>query len=291
MNDDILEVTTAYADIAELGQGYIDRVDGERILLAFSHAVQSGAAVRFIIYLVDGTPAFAGAGRCVQVSDQGTDVAPTERYETLLDSLTFDERSAPVYEYIVAVRQVQYPDAAFAKPEPEAVTAENPYVSEDTARYSEAVTVLSEDPAHAERLSRESLASVSDVEPLPESLRAPEPAASGSGSALTPLPAALLTPSSIPASATPEAAEVAQQPLPRSSRPPPLPSVQPEPLPTGILTRPACVAHWVPAPVRPPQRSLRPRLFATEAGPLKVPAAPPRPVLDRSQWIERAPAP
>ena len=159
MSDEIFEISTAFADVAELGQGYVDRVDGERILLSLPAAIAEGDGVRFIVHLVDGTPAFAGAGRCIQVSDQGDQVGAAERYETLLDSLAFDERSAPVYEYIVAVRQMTYSDAAAAAaPAEEAV-----YESEEAT--SAGQNVISEQPAPVAP-EHESLAPVEAVEPV-----------------------------------------------------------------------------------------------------------------------------
>jgi hypothetical protein len=307
MSDDIFEIATAHPDVAELGQGYLDRVDGERILLPLPNQVSTGAAVRFIVHLVDGTPAFAGAGRCVQVSDQGPDVNIAERYETLIDSLTFDERSAPVYEYIVAVRQMAYSGAQHTgEPVQESVTAKTPlYVSEDTARYSEAVTVMSDDGSIDDmRDSEELLAPVAAVEALPASLppqarvqsEPPPPddddeelPASLGGvvpSMPTPLPAALLSPSSMPAPGPMFSAD--KRP---SSVPPPLPSVAPLPLSKGMLTRPALTAHWVPTAVRPARRGANTSPFQSQPGPLQIPGAPPRPELDRGRWVERAPSP
>lgn len=108
MSEDILSVATPFPDVATLAQGYINRVDGERLLVPLEVACGEGEGVRFVIYLGDGTAAFAGAGRCVQVSDQGSNVPPDARYETLIDSLELDERSRPVYDYIVAVRAAAY---------------------------------------------------------------------------------------------------------------------------------------------------------------------------------------
>src|ERR1700712_1008324 len=107
MSDEIFEIASHSVDVAALGQDYSDRVDGERILLSLPQPLSIGDEVRFVVLLLDGTPAFAGAGRCIQVSDQGH-AAGAERYETLIDSLAFDERSAPVYEYVVQVRQLAY---------------------------------------------------------------------------------------------------------------------------------------------------------------------------------------
>jgi hypothetical protein len=216
----------------------------------------------------------------VQASDQGDQVAPSDRFETLIDTLAFDERSLPVYEYIVAVRQLAYSDNAApdaGAPEAESVSVA---VAEETAIYEAEpetqarpeVTVMSEDPALAPRDSEESLAPLAAVEAVQLAPAAP----------VTPLP-------------------TVKEPEPQPEPPvapslvvpagPGYASVKPEPLPTGILTRPAIALHWAPAAPRPPQRSLRPSHFQTARGPLQIPAAPPRPDLDRSLWVTRAERP
>jgi hypothetical protein len=140
MSDDVFAVRTTFQDVAELGQGYLERADGERMLLPLPLEVSAGEGVRFIVYLTDGTPAFAGAGRAVQVSDQGADVAAEERYETLIDGLVFDERSRPVYDYIVAVRQMAYADLGAAA-EAEAAHGEEAVLeSEEPTTHTEAAS-------------------------------------------------------------------------------------------------------------------------------------------------------
>lgn len=104
MSDDVVSVMTPYPDVAQLAEGYLQRADGERLWVPLSAPTEPGEGVRFVIHLADGTVGFGGAGRCVQVADQGEDVDAAIRYEALLDSLQFDERSQPVYDYIVAVR-------------------------------------------------------------------------------------------------------------------------------------------------------------------------------------------
>ncbi|MFI5308078.1 MAG: hypothetical protein ACHQ53_12030 [Polyangiales bacterium] len=120
MSEEIFSVQTQFADVVSLAQGYMNRADGERLLLPLPVAFSQGMGVRFVVFLADGTPAFAGAGLCVQASDQGSGVPAAQRYESLLDTLQFDERSRPVYEYIVAVR-----NAAYAQEQP-ADAAEEP---------------------------------------------------------------------------------------------------------------------------------------------------------------------
>jgi hypothetical protein len=273
MSDEIFEVSTGFADVAELGQGYVDRADGERILLALPRATREGEGVRFIILLADGTPAFAGAGRCAQVSDQGTQAEAHERFETLLDSLAFDERSRPVYDYIVAVRQMAYADAE----------GEGGAAGGEEAVY-ETEASISNWPAAvpAEQTSQppDSLAPTAEVQTVDPVIS--EPPMQVAGPATDPSPA--------PPISEPPLSEPAPQ---QAARPDysALASVLPEPLPTGILTRPAIAAHWQPVAPRPPRPSSRPSRFRYPAGTLPMPAAPPHPDLDESQWVHPAPSP
>jgi hypothetical protein len=258
MSDEIFEILTPYGEVAELGQGYVDRADGERILLTLPRAVGEGEAVRFIVHLADGTPAFAGAGRCVQVSDQGAAAPPADRYETLLDALAFDERSRPVYDYIVAVRQMAY--AAEAEAGGAAGQVEE-------AMYETAGSISAWPEASATDQMRQP----------PEGLP-PAPEAEASFPTLDERNATPTDPSPGPDATV-------------SFAPDALASVMPLPLPTGILTRPAIAAHWQPMAPRPPRPSSRPSRFKYPAGSLPAPAVPPRPELDQSQWVQPAPRP
>jgi hypothetical protein len=341
MSDDIVEVQTSYADVAALGDGYIDRVDGERILLALPFFANEGDVVRFIVHLVDGTAAFAGSGRCVQVSDQGVGVPEAERFETLIDSLAFDDRSRPVYDYIVAVRNAAYADAA-ALEAAEATEAAAANASPDQeARYEatgEDNTAIypPDDPLFASAILAATRAAVSTTRAANAQAAAPvaqAPRAASAapvqeaavaalaavevdplGSLMTPLPAPIAA-RSVPENAVepmaavpvpvpaPVPVRVAAGPVAVASREfdepaapvqviaPTYASVAPAPLPTGILTRAASAGHWVPTAVRPAPRSAPSKLFGTKPGVLDIPAAPPRPDLDRSRWVERAPSP
>lgn len=307
MSDEIFEVATHSVDVAALGQDYSDRVDGERILLGMPRALEIGDEVRFVVLLLDGTPAFAGAGRCIQVSDQGHE-AGQSRFETLIDALAFDERSAPVYEYIVAVRQLAYQQGEAADS-----GAEQEHLDGSAAGDSEVDVALPVSVAPAEEAAWDpDLTRVERSNVMVEATRVPKYDLDGATMEIsrdrvneieaspsnrpTPVPEAPITArpdaaaaADLPAPEEPEALSVSAQ-----SRGPALPTyatIPPEPLKTGILTRPALAAHWAPAAPRPPQRSLRPTGFQTHPGPLGVPTVPPRPALDRSQWVERAPAP
>ena len=296
MSDDVFAVRTTFQDVAELGQGYLERADGERLLLPLPLELSGGEGVRFIVYLADGTPAFAGAGRAVQVSDQGTEVAPDERFETLIDGLVFDERSRPVYDYIVAVRQMAYADIGAAA-EAEAAVGE------------EAVLEQEEPTTHNEPASAALLESLRT--PVPEATPSEKPADTISMEPVEPTAEAVIEEEALPPAletspeeqfgeSTPQdhnagmafaaeaqleepptEAEVAETVVTRSNMP----------LPTGILRRPAIAVGWQPIAAKRPQPTKGSGLFRYAPGTLPVPAKPPRPDLRPDQRLQPAVGP
>jgi len=312
MSDDILSVATPFPDVASLAQGYINRVDGERLLIPLEVACDEGSGVRFVIYLGDGTAAFAGAGRCVQVSDQGTNVPPNARYETLVDSLELDERSRPVYDYIVAVRAAaygqgegEYADAGADAHEDVADAGLEVEADADGAALD--VDVASERPvAQLEPLepADEDVESVSyeaaepsveaDVfdeaggyEETPGELSAADAQAADAFASLPPQAESLEVPSERPPSVRPGSIPTAAL----DSFRPEMASFIPPPIPTGILQRPPRALHWQPAPPRRPTPLPQTGLFRYSGPGLPKPAAAPRPDLDPAQWVQRAPRP
>jgi hypothetical protein len=272
MSDEILTVPTPFADVVSLAQGYVNRADGERLLLPLPVAYPEGTGLRFVVLLADGTPAFAGAGLCSQVSDQGSTVAFAERYETLLDTLQFDDRSRPVYEYIVAVRNASYAgdDAAEAHAV-EVGEGENEVetFAEPEAEVDEYAPV---EDAHAVITSHAPVAPAYE-DPSEQVLwSADQPSHDSDRAAAGPS----WTPSGMP----PAGDDLRSQP-----------SFIPPPVPTGLLIRPARVAHWQPAPpARPTPRPVT-GMFRYAAGPLPKPARPPRPQLDPAQHVRPAARP
>jgi hypothetical protein len=268
MSEEIFSVMTPFADVASLAQGYMNRADGERLLLPLPLALASGAGVRFVVYLADGTPAFAGAGLCSQSSDQGDTVPPEQRHETLLDNLHFDERSRPVYEYIVAVR-----NAAYAQNEPyaeaEAFVAEDVAIASDPAPTSDAQALVGDDePTVFQRIQHPASSHPPAPDAAPDSGYPIE--ASGDAIAIE----------SVPASAA--------QSFPTFDR---QPSFVPPAIPTGLLTRPARAMHWQPLPPRRPTPRPSTGLFRYGPGALPRPERPPRPEIDPALEVRPAPRP
>jgi hypothetical protein len=311
MSDDVYAIRTTYQDVAELGQGYLERADGERILLPLPVEAEPGEGVRFIVYLTDGTPAFAGAGRAVQVSDQGTEVDAEVRFETLVDALVFDERSRPVYDYIVAVRQMAYADLGAAA-EAEAEHGEEEVMeSDEPSAYTQAALPADPHAADEGQAAYEAHEAHEAYEAQePQAAEASEAAVEGDvgESALSepdtfsdamanrhapaayadaePEPAQELEPAE-----TTERFDVAEEQDPQELTSSSTVSMPPVPLPTGNLRRPAIAAQWAIAAPRRPSPTPGSGLFRYPLGSLPVPSRPPRPELDPSQRVQRAAAP
>lgn len=271
MSDEIFSIAAPFLDVAELAQGYVDRADGERLLLPLPKSMPLGAPVRFVVYLSDGTPAFAGAGLCNQSSDQGRTVPPEQRYETLLESLRFDARSRPVYDYIVAVRA-----AVYAESDSEARIGSSGSDAESRADDDsddanevdvDATAVLDLFAQHRNEASRAAAGSPGDVTSVH---RTPTPLPNQDGE--------------LAFRATP----VEHSTHIAGTRDP---SFIPPPIPTGLLTRPARTMHWQPAPPRRPTPRPASGLFRYGLAGLPRPAHPPRPELDPSLHVAPAPRP
>jgi hypothetical protein len=275
MSEEIFSVVTPFPDVAALAQGYMNRADGERLLLPLPEACSEGSGLRFVVYLSDGTPAFAGAGLCAQTSDQGGTVPPEQRFETLLDSLQFDERSRPVYDYIVAVRNAAYAqpaeDAALAAEVETAEVASYEAGTEPEEPEEEATQFMGRPARESEPAPATMIAGTGEQEMAYEVIE-------GEVSTSTPAP-----PVSIPAPASIAPASFAM--------PDRMPSFVPPPIPTGLLMRPARATHWQPAPPRRPTPRPSTGLFRYGPGGLPRPAQPPRPDIDPAQQIKPAPHP
>jgi hypothetical protein len=308
MSDDIFSVATTFADVASLAQGYMNRADGEQLLLPLPSACKQGSGVRFVVYLGDGTPAFAGAGLCSQVSDQGDTVPPEERYETLINSLQLDERSRPVYEYIVAVRNAAYAQGAQAEEAPEtegvadaeveALPAEEGYALEASYAESESGAGVDE-PAEPVDLEAMSAAPADDAWSDAGSAEGAAQYVAGTDAELGEAEPAQLDPLEPVDDDSPfEPMSMAIEPQPVYAEPEAyaiaagaLQSFIPPPLPTGLLSRPARTTHWQPSPLRRPTPRPATGLFRYGTAGLPRPARPPYPELERSAFVQPAPRP
>jgi hypothetical protein len=99
----VVTVHTDFTDLNQMSQGLIGRVNDTHVILPAGDPVDVGEWVQFAVTLYDGSPAFAGVGRCVTFVDNGEDRMPHQRFDVVFDSLQFDERARQIYEHILSL--------------------------------------------------------------------------------------------------------------------------------------------------------------------------------------------
>ncbi len=136
-----LTVRTSFNNISELAQGYVNRVTAEQLILPAPAPLAEGDWLQFIVILQEGTPAFAGVGRCIKVADRGQRADPESRYELILDSLGFEDDSRAVFEHMVIVRDAMLgpqQEVARSQSQPESEPQAEPPIEEQLAVEAEA---------------------------------------------------------------------------------------------------------------------------------------------------------
>ena len=99
----VVTVHTDFTDLNQMAQGLVGRVDPVKVILPGPDPVDAGEWVQFAITLQDGTPGFAGVGRCVTAVDNGEDRSSHQRFDVVIDSLQFDSRGQQVFEHILTL--------------------------------------------------------------------------------------------------------------------------------------------------------------------------------------------
>lgn len=99
----VVTVATDFTDLNQMAQGLVGRVDPARVILPGPEPVDVGEWVNFAVTLQDGTPGFAGVGRCVDAVDNGEDRSSHQRFDVVIDSLQFDTRGQQIFEHILMI--------------------------------------------------------------------------------------------------------------------------------------------------------------------------------------------
>ena len=99
-----LVIPTDFADISELAEGLVERVDEQRIILYGPQPYKVGMVVPFSIQLGDGSTAIEGSGVVAASVDGGDDRHPDARYDLVFESLDFDDSSYAVYQRMLLIR-------------------------------------------------------------------------------------------------------------------------------------------------------------------------------------------
>jgi hypothetical protein len=103
----VVTVHTDFTDLNQMTQGLVGRVNDSHVILPAKDPVDVGEWVQFAVTLFDGSPAFAGVGRCVTFVDNGEERLPHQRFDVVFDSLQFDSRGKQIYDHILALSGVE----------------------------------------------------------------------------------------------------------------------------------------------------------------------------------------
>jgi len=286
---DVLTVQTPFGDIADLAQGFIGRVTAQQLIVNVAQPVAPGEQVRFQVLLADGTLAFWGDGQCAQIQDHGDAVEEHERFELLLHTLSFpDERSQPVYEYMVSLSESATPSDELTATEEGGFEEEASTGEVGTDELEALDAAVSVPPEDVEAAAFE--APVEELEAVAGDVATEDAAAEFAAQEVG---APAYEDSAQYEDAAPYRA-ASQQPPAFVGDDEPAPTAisnHPGPPPGGVLTRLSSGNNW--APVRPEKVPPMPRsgLFAYAFGPLPVPRQPPRPEIDPSLRVKPAPRP
>jgi hypothetical protein len=105
----VVTVHTDFTDLNQMAQGLVGRVNETHVILPGPDPVGVGDWVQFAVTLYDGTPGFAGVGRCVTVVDNGDERLSHQRYDVVIDSLQFDPRGQQIFEHILMLHGAPAP--------------------------------------------------------------------------------------------------------------------------------------------------------------------------------------
>jgi hypothetical protein len=107
----VVTVRTDFADLNQMAQGLVGRVNETHVILPAGAPVDVGEWAQFAVTLHDGTPGFAGMGRCVTFVDNGDERQSHQRFDVVFDSLQFDPRGHQIYSHILALSGYGYEQA------------------------------------------------------------------------------------------------------------------------------------------------------------------------------------
>lgn len=323
---EVLTVPTHFEDLAALSQGLVDRVGEGRLILYGPAAYDEGSEIGFSVLLLDGNAALEGRGRVERTVDGGDGRAPEIRYDIVLDTLQLEGASEYIFERIVQERlsmqggQPNTAEVMLEAQQQEAAVQDEAAASEQVAYEDDAAAAYRAEAAayEAEAAAYQEAPAgyADDAETVAGSVDVPsdayphgaEAAAATSSAEMSgdfsdtsgefdAEESASLRPSDAPArrrsmrSRKPDPVEdtaphVPEEPPPAMPEPAHFALFQPE----TPITRPSVEPTWWPQLWDEEGEAASTGLFQFQ-GALPLPAAPPRPELDPSRVVRRAPLP
>ncbi len=101
----VLTVPTHFEDLAELSEGFLDRVEHDTLILYGPIPYPDGSEIDFVVLLADGSPALEGKGRVRAAVDGGAERVLETRYDVVVEALELEGRYAVIFERLVMTRQ------------------------------------------------------------------------------------------------------------------------------------------------------------------------------------------
>jgi hypothetical protein len=281
----VVTVHTDFTDLNQMAQGLVGRVNDTHVILPGPDPVDVGEWVEFAVTLYDGTPGFAGVGRCVTVVDNGEERLSHQRFDVVIDSLQFDSRGQQVFEHILTLNgaggyEAEPQDAGFSSDGAEEASFEDVsevYTESKIELPTEALEASPEDvEADAEDEAEDDSENENTV--IGDSMQFAGAAFSDpeqdDHERVTPVPAKPVTFSEPPTG---------------GRAMPAVPSAPP-PAPAPSMPAPSVPARAMPAvPSSAPQTNGSAMFVYTNG--LPFPAVPPRPDLDPARRVSPAPRP
>lgn len=254
-----LIVSTYFGDVAELTEGFADRVEEGQIILYGPNGYEEGDRIGFQVLLADGSAALEGTASVIQCVDAGEERDPEFRFDVVLAGLDLVGAAEAIFERLLAWKRGE-------------VSTSMPLEEEEVAApVSEAVEL-------------DAVSDVIEEEPAPARISTPDPAPSR----ISVAPVAASEP--IVGGGKNAGMAAGARGLPPPS-PPPAPAGFTVALGlAGQLGRPVMAAAWTPEP--PPREPSMESTGQFEYGPaVPIPTAPPRPEIDPARQVAPAPAP
>lgn len=96
-------VQTDFRDLQQMAEGLVGRVHATHVILPAGDSIDEGAWAQWAIALHDGSAGLVGMGRCVTVVDNGDEREAHQRFDVVFDSLQFEDHEQRVFEHILAL--------------------------------------------------------------------------------------------------------------------------------------------------------------------------------------------
>ena len=128
---DLLTFPTDFTDLSQLAEGFVDRVQEDRLILYGPVPYDDGAPIEFVILLLDGSVALEGQGAIRVAADGGDQRTPETRYDLVIEKLSFEGSNEVFFDRLLMAREAISERPPSQAPTPEAAENEVELVDEE----------------------------------------------------------------------------------------------------------------------------------------------------------------